>query len=421
VSRPSAGPTRRPRRLAPRLVLLALATVAALLAGEAVVRIAGAGGVTLTRARLHAYDPDAGWTCAPDLDLRYVRPGSFDVRVLTNGRGLRDDEHAAPKPAGVVRVACLGDSFPWGYGVENDEMLSAVLERELPGCETINLGTNGYGTVQSLVRLETEGLRYEPDWAVLAFCWNDLEDNFDDKDGGRPALRMGDGSPTIVNRPVARPWKSPAKQWLRHHSRLFAAAESGWERLRLRPRVEGPRHAPTGSARPRPAPSPRAALRPRDAVGPPPAAVLAMDVDETNLELTPIHVARDAGAEVEWAWLGARWLLERIRDTMARSGGRLLVVAVTTRAEIDADLFARWRARLPPAERDEPLDPRSTAARLRRLCAELDVPFVDPWPAFAAHGAPDELFLRADGHWSAAGHALAARAVATRLRELAEG
>jgi len=400
----------------------ALAVSVSLLLGEGVVRLAGAGGVTLSRGRLHAYDADAGWACAPDLHVRYAQPGSFDVLVRTNTRGLRDREHSLAKPEGVTRVACLGDSFMWGFGVENDEMLSSALERSLHGVETINFGANGYSAVQSLVRLETEALAYDPDWALLTFCWNDLEDNFDDKDGGRPALRMGVGEPHIENRPVRRPWKSPVKQWLRAHSRLFSFGESCW--LQYRSHMKASHLASTSTPSAHAAGLTSAPLHGASAQGPEgrdlqlSQAPCLIEVDEEQLEISRLQVDVGQGPELERAWQGERWLIEQIRDTMARHGGHLLVAYVTVQDEVDEDLFTRWLDAQPPSAPRSQIDPHRAATRLGQACEDLKVPFLDLTPAFAESGDPEALFLRDNGHWSAKGHAVAAAAVADRLKAL---
>ena len=50
----------------------------------------------------------------------------------TNSRGFRGTrEYAVPKPAKVFRVITLGDSVVDGYGVEDDQTFSAVLEKKL--------------------------------------------------------------------------------------------------------------------------------------------------------------------------------------------------------------------------------------------------------------------------------------------------
>src|SRR5438445_807297 len=42
------------------------------------------------------------------------------ARFTTNSRGLRDREFAVPKPAGIFRIAVLGDSFTVGSGLVGD-------------------------------------------------------------------------------------------------------------------------------------------------------------------------------------------------------------------------------------------------------------------------------------------------------------
>ena len=69
---------------------------------------------------------------------------------------------------------------------------------------------------------------------MLVFVWNDLEDNFDDKKGGRPvAVIEKDNTLRIANRPVKRRWKSPVRQWFRHHSHLFRFGEYNLELMKL--------------------------------------------------------------------------------------------------------------------------------------------------------------------------------------------
>lgn len=57
------------------------------------------------------------------------RMQEFDTTVVTNNLGLRDDDVDMSKP----RVICLGDSFTFGMGVENDETFCAGLERAFGG------------------------------------------------------------------------------------------------------------------------------------------------------------------------------------------------------------------------------------------------------------------------------------------------
>jgi len=380
-----------------RLACLAAGLLVALLAGEGIARVGGIGNVTMSRGGLLAFHPEAGWMCQPGCDTRYEMLGNFNVRVLCNSRGLRDRERSLAKPPGMQRLVALGDSFMWGYGVENEQMFTSRLEGLLEHTEVLNFGVNGYSTVQELVRLETDGLAYAPDTAVLSFCWNDLDSNLDDKEGGRPAVELGsDGEVRIVNRPVREAWKSGTKQWLRHNSRLVAALDYVTALQRMRRRMQAT--ADAGAMRPDSAEAER------------------QDTEVRESEFTLLDLFGPPTSEVDRAWLVFQSLIGRIRDRMNESGGKVLVVFVAIREARSEEAFrAALVARYENSDRPLDLDWDRPAQRLRGICDELGIPFLDLNPVFRAYDRPDELFLPTNGHWSAAGHALAAEAVADKL------
>lgn len=99
-----------------------------------------------------------------------------------NSRGLRSDrEYTYEKPAGVVRIISLGDSFTAGYEVSEEEIFSSVLRRNLQDAglevEVLNAGVSGYSNAEALLYLERELLQYDPDLVILSFYGNDLVDN----------------------------------------------------------------------------------------------------------------------------------------------------------------------------------------------------------------------------------------------------
>jgi hypothetical protein len=142
------------------MALLTCGIAAALVLGEIAVRL---------------LDPvAAGGGYAP------VRPDRGGRRPV-NSRGYRDLERAVPKPAGVRRAVCLGDSFTWGTGVLFDDTWPQRIERLLSRergerWEAVNLGEEGLNTVQEAAKLASEGMAYEPDVVVLAYVLNDSED-----------------------------------------------------------------------------------------------------------------------------------------------------------------------------------------------------------------------------------------------------
>ena len=72
----------------------------------------------------------------------------FSNRYRINSLGVRDDESSLEHPEVVV----AGDSFAVGWGVEQDEMFSRVLERML-GMDVLNTAVPSYGTVREMKML----------------------------------------------------------------------------------------------------------------------------------------------------------------------------------------------------------------------------------------------------------------------------
>ena len=104
-------------------------------------------------------DDDLGSTLRPHTEGWWKREGEAFVRI--NSAGLRDREHAMPKPDHVLRIAVLGDSFAEAMQVPMEDTFWAVAEREIRTCtamvgrepEIINFGVSGYGTAQELIML----------------------------------------------------------------------------------------------------------------------------------------------------------------------------------------------------------------------------------------------------------------------------
>jgi len=127
----------------------------------------------------YQYDPLLGWANKPNATGIFQMPDSSSL-VNINSKGLRDAEHYYEKPAGIKRIEFFGDSFTWGYGVNETDryvnVFSQELEKKLPyQYETINFGTTGYGTDQEYLMLRTKGFQYSPDIIILAYH-NDLSD-----------------------------------------------------------------------------------------------------------------------------------------------------------------------------------------------------------------------------------------------------
>jgi hypothetical protein len=152
----------------------ALAVLLLLLAAEGVVRLLAPRTAPADElSRLYRYSEQFGWE--PRRSFR----GRFDGRlVTTNRRGLRGPERSPTPAPGTFRIALVGDSVAFGFDVSDHETFARALEAKRGNREVLNFAVQGYGTDQSLLRLEREGLDREPRLVVLAFCLgNDFFDN----------------------------------------------------------------------------------------------------------------------------------------------------------------------------------------------------------------------------------------------------
>src|SRR5262245_8146581 len=80
-----------------------------------------------------------------------LRTSEFDFEAHINARGFRGRPFRLTQP-GVTRVLAIGDSFTYGWGVQDSEPWPKVLERDLSRqgmpIEIANLGRPGAGPEQ---------------------------------------------------------------------------------------------------------------------------------------------------------------------------------------------------------------------------------------------------------------------------------
>ena len=176
------------RRWLFRLAAVLLGVAVPLFAIEAYLRIAGIGG------GLYEPDPVLGAWHIPNRSGRW-RKACFDVPIQINSAGLRDVEHTLEKPAGVQRIAVLGDSIAEALHAPLEQTFSRRLETILtasgagPRDEVINFGMPGYGTDQMYLTLKTRAGGYQPDVVVLVFrVGNDVRNNYPPSSGGRAPI-----------------------------------------------------------------------------------------------------------------------------------------------------------------------------------------------------------------------------------------
>lgn len=139
-------------------------------------------GFDLRASNYYRKDDELGWVPNKNVRGTHDKPGSFSTTFRTNSNGFRDKEYDLHKPEGVTRIVAVGDSHTWGFGVDDHEVYSEVLESLLPNTEVINLGVTGYSLNQEIKYFAREGTKYKPDILLLGFTLNDIyRPELDDK------------------------------------------------------------------------------------------------------------------------------------------------------------------------------------------------------------------------------------------------
>lgn len=106
----------------------------------------------------------------------------FSKRLQTNSVGMISEQEYTPeKPPNTLRIAGVGDSvmFPWGVG-ERETYLHHIgnqLAQTYPNkhVEMLNFSVPGYNTAQEYSLILEKVLLYHPDIIILGFCNNDLD------------------------------------------------------------------------------------------------------------------------------------------------------------------------------------------------------------------------------------------------------
>jgi len=307
----------------------------------------------------HVNDPVLGYRGRPNAHARFAVPGQFDVLVRHDARGFRLQEHAkAPAPC-ERNVYVYGDSFTWGWGVDQGEGFTDLMNRDMPAAVCVhNRGMNASGTAMQLTVFETEDAQnaYEGDTVVVMFCFNDFKDNYDQET--EPSVIIDDGQAMRI--PPREAFQSPIRGFLKRNSYLYSMGSTTV--ANLRERMKDPNRA--------------RAKRP----------VLAADAPEVMV---------------------TDYLLGEFKRACDMKGVQFTVALVPNSVEygepdygIDAEAAASYRA------------------HLTRILAAHGIPFVDLLPTFQAEKAahPDALLaIPGDGHWNKNGHALVAQALGAYL------
>ncbi len=407
-------------KLLVRVFLVCLGVVLPLLVLEAGVRILDLAPPADLQPALWAPHPYLGWFHVPNRGgVSYSEYGEFKAPVHINARGLRDREIGYDNPQGAYRVLVLGDSFAEALQVPLEDTFVKLAETELSRedgpVEVINGGVGGWGTDQEALFYMVEGFRYQPDLVLLFFfVHNDTLNNYEPLEVARnhgkvekPFFHLQNGELVPPDFPFEPPEDTPADadqaasppllgtaNWLQGHAALY--------RL-LSPYV-------------REVPALLHTLGPTGILGGM-AAFMAQDT-----ELSPSYFVYQADPSSDWqaAWELTGQIIEGLNREVEADGSRLAVVIIGAPEQIYPERWQRVLDQTPSLQATD----WDLAAPNRRLTAILDragIPYVDLLPIFRQAAQEENappLHFAHDGHWTPAGHRLAAEAITSFVQQL---
>ncbi|OGR38763.1 MAG: hypothetical protein A2051_13280 [Desulfovibrionales bacterium GWA2_65_9] len=303
-------------------------------------------------------------------------PFSINAQGWNSARADYPLERPA-KRTGALRIAVVGDSYVEALQVPPDQSLAEDLERDLgPGAEVFRYGISGAPLSQYLHMARKAALSAKPDVLIVLLVHNDFDESWHEAPGMYTKsflhLRLGQNG-SVEEIPPA-----PYSQGLISRIRNLSAT---WRYLAYGRQIRF--EALRGLFLPQKQP-----------------ARYQANIDVSSLAGREALDRRATG-----------YLFGRLAAESAQAGARLLLVMDGVREPIEAGS--------PQAQ-----DYGSGALRLNRMAAEeaarLGIPFLDLHPVFAEDFRAQQrpFAFKTDGHWNAHAHAVAARAVAARLREM---
>ena len=183
---PKLPPTQN--SLGSKLLLVFLGLAVGLLLAEALIRVVPNTTVENMRRQQYMHDRNVvqfkyGEIDAdPAIGYRYIsnKRGIFENKefrtsVRFNRFGFRGPDWSLSPDPHRRRMILLGDSFAFGWGVEENETFAELLNRARPDWQILNLGVSGFGTLQEWKFLQRYGPLLHPQDVIVAFNTGDPE------------------------------------------------------------------------------------------------------------------------------------------------------------------------------------------------------------------------------------------------------
>ena len=382
------------KKLSGNFLLAAICVVVLLVAAEFVLRI--------------GYTPPAR-TLAPNVKSR-TTTSEYDVTIETNAKGFRD---SGAHPFFGGRVAVIGDSFVFGSGVVQGDVFTSRLSTSDRPFNVWNFGVPGTGPYNALYLWRDYVRQLRPQVVVVTvYAGNDASDALRESKEARPPLvlvaraRMLWYRLRALSHPTRR---APSRAVDAHGWNAFGLDNPATTDALLAAAQK--RGVSPDSVRARLAQIPdslvQAALTFRSNPFNVAEGVLDPDGLRHNLLLdTP---------ETKQGFEAMESALTRLHREVEAAHSQLLLVCIPAAVQVDSTYW--WPAHLGVRLDGRVIEDTVFQHQIAEFARKEHVEFVDLLPALRKRPSA-RLYFAQDGHWTAAGHDVAANVVGEKLHDM---
>jgi lysophospholipase L1-like esterase len=352
------------------------------------------------RGKFTRYDRLLGWHGKENAenDFEWV-----DTRhhVVQNRFGYRGSEYEYQRTQ-KRRISVLGDSFVWGFGVEDRDIFTSIMEQRSNGSiEVINMGVSGYGNDQEYLLWHEKGYLWKPDDVIVVIMIDsDLQDNIFPMRYGypKPVFQIDEkGNLVLTNFPVplrSKPWQDPTKK--------YNIDQGGWVDRILRHSSVANIFINAASSNP----SIRRYLESHSVI--PPRTV--------GWKLRFPFYSTPSDQQTEKAWTIMFKLIDMIHADVTKNRARLFITIAPSIIQVYPELWDQFR--LDPAIPDGiRLDPEFPNKRITTWCQERNIPVIDLLPGLKKAGESNPyLYFPLNRHWTRDGQEVVADIILNALQ-----
>lgn len=363
------------KKLAINICIFLVASLIMLFLAEIFLRLFYPQNLNITRL-----DPDKVFEHKPGI-ASILKRQEFETHVQISSQGLRDRDYPLEKPLNITRIAMIGDSFVFGFGVELNESITKLVERKLNAggkhTEVMNFGVSAYGTEQEYITLKNDVLQFDPDIVVIGFFPNDIKENvkFNLFDYGNGTLAEGKKHPVTLPQKIRN-----MVSWHSHLYSLFYFSVMENQKLAS---VLIKMH------------------------------IINKPFVDPSQDFNVLLYSKEETPEFSLAMEKTEALLAEMSQTLKKGKIGFVVLLIPTREQVDPWKFSGFAKKNNLKEGN--LNTTKVQQSLTPFLKKEGAIVVDPLSEFRSQNQNNSFYFTIDGHWNERGNELAATILAREL------